>query len=103
MLPLMRAAIGSTNPAKVAAVREALATLAPECEVVPIEVPSGVGHHPFGDVATRSGALARARKALTASGADTAFGLDGAGEVAGEAVLQSLGVVLIHPVAREGH
>jgi len=79
MLPLMRAAIGSTNPAKIAAVREALATLAPECEVVPIEVPSGVGHQPFGYVATRSGALERARKALPASRAEIAFGPQGGG------------------------
>ncbi|HEY8830050.1 MAG TPA: DUF84 family protein, partial [Candidatus Limnocylindria bacterium] len=57
MLLFARAVVGSTNPAKVAAVREALATLAPECEVVPLDVPSGAGHQPFGDTATRSGAL----------------------------------------------
>jgi len=39
-LTFARAAVGSTNPAKVAAVREALVTLAPGCTVTPVDVPS---------------------------------------------------------------
>jgi inosine/xanthosine triphosphatase len=102
-LPFGRAAIGSTNPAKVAAVREALATLAPTCELVAVAVHSGVGHQPFGDVATRSGALERARKALTASGTDIAFGLEGGVELEGSRVWLLSWVAAIDPAGREGY
>ena len=71
------AAIGSTNPAKVEAVRRILAQLAPGCLVEPIDVPSGVGDMPLGEEAIRAGALARARAALDRSEADVAFGLEG--------------------------
>jgi inosine/xanthosine triphosphatase len=102
-LPFARAAIGSTNPAKVAAVREALATLAPQCAVIAVPVPSGVGHQPFGDVATRSGALERARKALTASGADVAFGLEGGVELDGPRVWLLSWVATLDSAGREGY
>ena len=98
-----RAAVGSTNPAKVAAVREALATLAPRCELVPLDVPSGVGHQPFGDTATRSGALERARKALIATGAEIAFGLEGGVELDGARVWLLSWVAAIDPAGREGY
>jgi inosine/xanthosine triphosphatase len=76
-LPFRRAAVGSTNPAKVQAVRRILAQLAPGCAVDAIEVPSGVGAMPLGEAAVRAGALARARAALERTGADVAFGLEG--------------------------
>lgn len=108
-LPFARAAVGSTNPAKVAAVREALALLAPACDVTAIAVPSGVGRQPFGDAATRAGALERARKALLASGADIAFGLEGGvelepmvGAAAGERVWLLSWVAAIDPAGQEG-
>ena len=72
-----RAAVGSTNPAKIEAVRLALARLAPGCALEAVEVPSGVAVQPLGDQATREGARNRARAALAASGADVAFGLEG--------------------------
>jgi inosine/xanthosine triphosphatase len=75
-LPYARAAVGSTNPAKLEAVHRALARLAPGCTVEGVQVPSGVGKQPFGDAQTRTGALTRARAALQ-SGADVAFGLEG--------------------------
>lgn len=110
ILRFARAAIGSTNPAKVAAVRAALATLAPGCAVVPLDVPSGAGRQPFGDAATRGGALARARAALEASGADIAFGLEGGvelqpvdGVAAGERVWLLSWVAAIDPAGREGY
>jgi len=99
----MRAAIGSTNPAKVSAVRSALGTLAPACAVVAIAVPSGVGHQPIGDVATRAGALERARGALAASGADIAFGLEGGVELDGGRVWLLSWVAAIDPAGREGY
>ncbi len=97
------AAIGSTNPAKVRAVERALAILAPGCAVVALAVPSGVGVQPFGDVAARSGALERARAALTASGADIAFGLEGGVELDGPRVWLLSWVAATDPAGREGY
>jgi inosine/xanthosine triphosphatase len=103
VLPFHRAAIGSTNPAKVAAVRQALAKLTPDCVVVPLDVPSGVGRQPFGDVATRAGALARARAGLAATGADVGFGLEGGVELDGERVWLLSWVAAIDPSGRLGY
>ena len=102
-LGFQRAAIGSTNPAKVAAVREALVTLAPGCALAPVDVPSGVGRQPFGDTATRSGALERARKALLLTGADIAFGLEGGVELDGPRVWLLSWVAAIDLTGREGY
>lgn len=102
-LPFARAAIGSTNPAKVAAVREALALLAPDCDVIAISVPSGVASQPFGDAATRAGALERARKALDTSGTDVAFGLEGGVELDGARVWLLSWVAAIDQAGQEGY
>ncbi len=72
-----RAAIGSTNPAKIEAVRVVLARLAPGCALEAVDAPSGVAPQPVGDQATRDGARNRARAALAATGAEVAFGLEG--------------------------
>jgi inosine/xanthosine triphosphatase len=76
-LPFRTAAVGSTNPAKVEAVRRILGRLAPGCALEAIDVPSGVGAMPLGESAVRAGALARARAALEGTGAEVAFGLEG--------------------------
>ena len=76
-LTYARAAVGSTNPAKVEAVHRALARLAPGCVLQAVDVPSGVRTQPFGDDETRRGAVERARAALSVSGAEVAFGLEG--------------------------
>ncbi len=76
-LSYARAAVGSRNPAKIEAVRRALARLAPGCAVEAVDVPSGVLDQPVGDHATRQGARNRARAALTLTAADLAFGLEG--------------------------
>ncbi|MEA2663053.1 MAG: inosine/xanthosine triphosphatase [Chloroflexota bacterium] len=102
-LGFTRAAVGSTNPAKVAAVRDALATLAPGCAIAPLDVPSGAGRQPFGDAATRAGARERARKALAADGADIAFGLEGGVELDGDRVWLLSWVAAIDPAGREGY
>jgi inosine/xanthosine triphosphatase len=72
-----RAAIGSTNPAKVEAVRLVLERLAPDCALEAVDVPSGVAAQPVGDQATREGARNRALAALVATGAEVSFGLEG--------------------------
>jgi len=76
-LPHGRAAVGSTNPAKLEAVHRALARLAPGCAVLGVSVASGVGAQPFGDEETRRGAMARARAARTQADADLGLGLEG--------------------------
>ncbi len=76
-LSFRTAAVGSTNPAKVEAVRRILSRLAPGCALEAIDVPSGVGAMPLGEAAVRAGALARARTALERTGAEVAFGLEG--------------------------
>src|SRR2546421_7395350 len=76
-LPFRTAAVGSTNPAKVEAVRRILGQLAPGCALETIDVPSGVGAMPLGEATVRAGADARARAALERTGADVAFGLEG--------------------------
>lgn len=72
-----RAVVGSTNPAKVEAVRLALARLAPGCALEAVDAASGVPDQPVGDHATREGARNRARAALAATDAELAFGLEG--------------------------
>jgi len=76
-LPFRSAVVGSTNPAKVEAVRRILAQLAPGCTLEAVDVPSGVGAMPLGEDAVRAGANARARAALERGSADVAFGLEG--------------------------
>jgi len=98
-LTFSRAAVGSTNPAKVEAVRRALARLAPGCETVAVDVPSGIGAMPLDESATREGALARARAALDRTGADVAFGLEGGAVLDGDRAWLTAHVVA---VTREG-
>jgi len=76
--------VGSTNPAKVEAVRRILGQLAPGCALEAIDVPSGVGTMPLGEAAVRAGAEARARAALKRTGAEVAFGLEGGAILDGE-------------------
>jgi inosine/xanthosine triphosphatase len=70
-------AVGSTNRVKVAAVRAVLGAQAPGARVESVEVPSGVRDQPFGDEETIRGALARARGARVAVGADIGVGIEG--------------------------
>jgi inosine/xanthosine triphosphatase len=72
-----RAAVGSTNPAKLEAVHRALARLAPGCAVESVNVASGVGAQPIGDEETRRGAMSRARLALGNADVELGIGLEG--------------------------
>ncbi len=76
-LSYTRAAVGSRNPAKIEAVRRALARLAPGCALEAVDVASEVPDQPVGDRATLQGARNRARAALDLTGAEIAFGLEG--------------------------
>jgi inosine/xanthosine triphosphatase len=101
-LAFTRAAVGSTNPAKLEAVHRALARLAPGCAVEGVDVPSGVRAQPFGDDETRSGAMARARAALATSGAEVAFGLEGGVIFEGDAAWLVSWVAVVDQEGRTG-
>ena len=96
------AAVGSTNPAKVEAVRRTLARFAPGCVVLSIDVPSGVGDMPLGEQAIRSGAHARARAALERTDAEIAFGLEGGAIIEGERAWLTGHVVALTRDGRSG-
>lgn len=61
----MRVAVGSTNPVKIEAARAVFAALDPDVEVVGRAVASGVPEQPWGGEQTRTGAINRARAALS--------------------------------------
>ena len=71
------AAVGSTNPVKVAAVRAVLGRVVPSARVDAVGVASTVADQPFGDEETIRGALARAAAARTACNADLGVGIEG--------------------------
>ena len=82
----MQVVVASRNPVKVAATREAFATLMPgvELQMIPVSVASGVRDQPASDAETRSGARNRAANARGAHPrADYWVGLEGGIEVYG--------------------
>lgn len=82
---MYRVAVGSNNPVKVNAARRIFTQLYPGCEVIGVEVPSGVADQPVGEAETIAGATNRARAALEASGADYGVGLEGGVAFEGDA------------------
>jgi inosine/xanthosine triphosphatase len=94
-LGFSRAAVGSTNPAKVEAVRRTLGRLAPKCGLVAVGAASGVGDMPLGDEAIRAGALARARAALDRTDAEIGFGLEGGAILDGDRAWLTAHVVVL--------
>ncbi len=76
-LRIERVAVGSTNQAKVEAVRVIIEQIWPAATISPVDVDSGVSAMPMSDEETRQGALKRARAALAATDAELALGLEG--------------------------
>lgn len=72
----MEIAIGTMNPVKIAAVKQAF-TGFPEAVFLPAAVSSGVSPQPFSDEETVKGAINRAKNALYHAGADLGIGLEG--------------------------
>jgi len=70
-------AVGSANPVKIHAVRAVLERVRAGIRVDGISVASDVPDQPWGDEETIRGARTRAGRALAASGADLAVGLEG--------------------------
>lgn len=74
---MQRVAVGSTNPAKIEAVRRAFGELHHgDFELHPVATDGG-DMQPWGEDATRHGAIKRARHALAAGDADWGIGLEG--------------------------
>jgi inosine/xanthosine triphosphatase len=69
--------VGSTNPVKISATRTVMARVAQGASDEGLSVPSSVSAQPFGDEETIRGALARARGAREARGADLGVGIEG--------------------------
>lgn len=73
----MNIAIGSTNPAKVNAVKEAFRRNGTDVTVLSFNVPSGVSAQPFSDEETIKGAINRGENCLQAKDVDIGIGLEG--------------------------
>lgn len=99
----MVAAIGSTNPVKVAAAREVLRRVYGRVgRVEGLDVESGVGEQPWGDEETLRGALSRAEAALEAVEARLGVGMEaGLVEVGGDVFICAWCVIL-HRDGRRG-
>lgn len=70
-------AIGSTNRAKVRAVRRVISRVWPEAACLPVTVDSGVAEMPMSDQEAVRGARLRAARARQACDADLGVGLEG--------------------------
>jgi inosine/xanthosine triphosphatase len=70
-------AIGSTNPVKINAVKQALKSIYPSAEFKSTEIKSGVNKQPKSDAETRKGAIYRAKKALIVHKANLGIGIEG--------------------------
>lgn len=75
----MKIAVGSTNPAKINAVKLAFASVWPRevLEIIGVDVASGVSNQPMSDKESIRGATNRAKRALKKSLADFGVGLEG--------------------------
>jgi inosine/xanthosine triphosphatase len=71
----MKIIIGSTNPAKVAAVKQAFPYQ--PAQFISLDIPSGVSEQPFSDDETIKGAINRANGALQRGNGDIGIGLEG--------------------------
>lgn len=72
----MKIVVGSNNPVKIKAVEEAFRLYYPDCEVVGVEVNSGVAGQPRSEGETITGAKNRAQTAIQ-HGTDYGVGLEG--------------------------
>ena len=75
----MKIAVGSTNPVKILATKQAFQTVWPKEKwvVEGVSVKSGVSDQPMCDEESVKGAKTRAKRALAALGADFGVGLEG--------------------------
>ncbi|MCQ6278404.1 DUF84 family protein [Bacillus sp. EB600] len=81
----MKIIIGSKNPAKNQAVKNAFRD--GNCEFISLDIPSGVNEQPFSDEETINGARNRAVNALLQGSGDIAIGLEGGVQETSEGLL----------------
>lgn len=86
--------VGSTNRAKLTAVRSTIQRVWPDAEIVGVDVDTGVSVMPMSDDECLAGARNRAEAALAALDADLGIGLEG-GVQAGTPGLMLMGWVVI--------
>jgi inosine/xanthosine triphosphatase len=101
---LRRVRVGSENPPKLQAVRDALAAFAPGAEVRGVAVASGVAEQPVGFAEIAAGARNRARAAFASGSCDLAVGYeDGLVEIPGTPEgWFNIGCAAVVDVEREG-
>lgn len=83
----MLVAVGSTNPAKVKAVRKAIVSVWRQADVRGVDVASGVSEMPMSDAECLEGARNRAKAARAALDAEVGVGLEGGVQRDGEMLL----------------
>ena len=100
----MKVAIGSKNPVKIAAVKEAFEKVWPEkeFEFLGVEVPSGVPDQPMSDEESIFGATNRAKRAIEQTGADFGVGLEGGLQQIGDKWFDCGWIVIIDSKNRVG-
>jgi inosine/xanthosine triphosphatase len=76
---MIKIAVGSQNPVKIEATKEAFLAIWPheEFKIEGVSVPSGVSNQPMSDEESITGAKNRAKAALQETGADYGVGLEG--------------------------
>jgi inosine/xanthosine triphosphatase len=99
----MKIAIGSLNPAKIAAVRQVVTRVWPAASLIPVDVQSGISSMPMSDAETLLGAENRAHNALQQTTADLGIGLEGGVNRGPAEMMMLLGwVVILDRAGRKG-
>ncbi|WP_071460423.1 DUF84 family protein [Bacillus massilinigeriensis] len=80
----MNISVGTKNPAKLSAVKEAFQGY--DVKITPNSVESGVSNQPMSDSETIQGAINRAEAALLLSGSDIGIGLEGGVQEIGDSL-----------------
>ena len=100
----MKVAVGSKNPTKIDAVRQAFTVVFPDetWEVIGIEVESGVSNQPMHDRISIRGARNRAKRSMKELKADFGVGLEGGLHKIGKNWFDSGWIVIRDKKGREG-
>lgn len=100
----MKVAIGSSNPAKISAVKDAFKLFLPDIgfEFITIEVDSGIADQPMSDHETYQGARQRANQAIEQARADYGVGIEGGLQKVGQHWVVGNLAVVIDKSGKEG-
>ena len=96
----MKVIVGSKNPVKVGAVDQSFKKYWPECEVVGVEVSSGVGAQPMSELETMSGAKNRAKQCREE--AEYGVGIEGGVCQVGQKMFECAWVAIVDKNGKEG-